>query len=148
MKFFLRKVLSWMGFLILTFVFFAMPISLQMTDDNNGSRNENHGLSSFVERENRIPAYFEFEGGSLPVSIGGSSLDISLLLRPDSAESWISLYVNGEREDMKPAADKERVTFTAVDLKPGRNEIAAVYHVPTGETLAVRRAIIFSFNKM
>ncbi|MCL4511414.1 MAG: hypothetical protein M1470_10135 [Bacteroidetes bacterium] len=143
MKFFLKKVLKWSAFLLLTVLFFALPVFLQKEDGKNDF------LQKMAERQTAqkqevSELYFEFEPASVKEKIFGDSTALKMLVKSDTSEKSVYLYVNGEKQDMAVVSDSMQILFPRVYLKQGTNEITAVFQKSTGETLAVRRVTIFS----
>ena len=146
-KFFLKKVLKWLTFLILTVLFFALPVFLQKEDGKNDFWQKAIDKQS-AEKQEGTQNYFEFEPGSVREKIFGDSTALRMVVKSDTAEKYVFLYVNGEKQDMAVVADSMLIEFPRIYLNPGANEITTVFQKLTGETLEVRRATIFSFKKM
>jgi hypothetical protein len=150
MKFFLKKVLKWLTFLFLTVLFFALPVILQK---ESGPAFREDSLKKQIMRQangsrEQSEVYFEFEPESVKERILGDSTGLRMITISDTSEKYVYLFVNGEKQDVAIVSDSMQIEFSRVYLKLGINEITAILQRPAAETLAVRRATIFSLKKM
>ncbi|MCL4539613.1 MAG: hypothetical protein M1378_08470 [Bacteroidetes bacterium] len=146
MKFFLKKCLKWLLFLLFTFLFFSLPVYLQKEEKNRDFRQTQLSPES-VPQQSPSSFYFEFAPGSPKEKVSGNLTAIRMSTITDSSVKYVFLYVNGEKLDMAVISDTARVEFKRVHLKAGVNEIAVVLQDRNGVVLAVRKATIFSAKK-
>jgi len=150
MRFFLKRVVKWLLFLLFTVFFFAIPVILQ--EETRPMLKNNPTQLQTLRREDQdqkqSDVYFEFEAESVKEKLLGDSTALRIDTRSDTSEKYVYLYVNGEKQDVAIVSGSMRIDFPRVYLKPGRNEITAVLQRLPAETLAVRRATIFSLKKM
>ena len=146
MKFFLKKCLKWLLFLVFTFLFFFLPVYLQKEEKNRDFR-QTQLSSESVRQQAPSSFYFEFAPGFPKEKVAGDSTAIWMSTITDSSVKYVFLYVNGEKLDMAVISDTARVEFKRVYLKTGVNEIAVVLQDRNGVVLAVRKATIFSAKK-
>lgn len=142
MQYFVRKSSEWLAYVMLTTLFFSLPILLRSTGSENAIRTGG-------ERQGQVETLlFEFLPASAERSVEGDSTGLKMIARTDTSDKTVYLYVNGEKQDMAVVSGSTEVEFPRVYLNEGENEIIAVLRSLRGDTVAVRRMRIVSQKKL
>jgi hypothetical protein len=147
MKYFIKKSLKWLAFLVLTLLFFSLPVIIEKRDRGDDLQKEEL-LSDLTGGLSAAEFHFEFDPATVMSEVAGDSTSIRMITRTDTARKTIYLYVNGEKQDMIVVSDSMTAVFPRVYLKPGQNEILAVLSDVNGKSRATRKTRIFSQKKM
>ena len=146
MRYFIKKTIKWLLFLILTAVFFSLPVILENYDAEKDSR---YIVTAVAPPGGEAGvSLFEFVPPSVERKTAGDFADVRMVTRTDSLEKAVYLYVNGERQDMAVVSDSMGIEFRNIHLKEGYNEITAILRAAGGEVLAIRKMRIFSQKKL
>ncbi len=147
MKYFIKKSLKWLAFLVLTVLFFSLPVIIERRDRVDDLYRE----PDFADPSAGLMANefrFEFDSTSVMSEVAGDSTSLRMITRTDTSQKLIYLYVNGEKQDMVVVSDSMTAVFPRIYLKPGQNEIVVVLSDLHGKSRATRKTRIFSHKKM
>lgn len=142
MQYFIRKSLKWLAYVVLTVLFFSLPVILR---DESPEKTMPVSQSAGTETGGLL---FEFLSSSAGRSVTGDSTGLRMIVKTDTSEKTVYLYVNGEKQDMIVVSDSMEIEFPRVYLRNGENEITAVLRSLHGDTLAVREMRIVSQKKL
>ncbi len=142
MRFFFKRTAVWVVYLVLTVLFFSIPIILR---DHNEVSSDSPAAVGFI---NQDKIFFDFADGSAERETSADSVSIRIVAVTDSSQKAVYLYVNGEKQDMAVVSDSMGIEFPRVYLKDGDNDITAVLLSAEGDTLALRKKRIVSLKKL
>lgn len=146
MKYFIKKTIKWLLFLVLTALFFSLPVILQNHDAEKDSRDSVPAVAPSGGQKGVL--LFEFVPPSVERTVVGGFTGLRMVTMTDSSKKAVYLYVNGEKQDMAVVSDSMGIEFRSVHLSEGENEITAILRAAGGEVLALRKMRIFSQKKL
>lgn len=146
MKYFIKKTVKWFLFLALTVLFFSLPIILHDYDAEKVGQDSITAVAPSGGKSGVV--LFEFVPPVAERIVSGNSTGLAMIIKTDSSEKAVYLYVNGEKQDMAVISDSMGIEFQSIYLKDGANEITAILRAAGGEVLAVRKMRIFSQKKL